>query len=74
MFCAAPHTAEPRANMAMKTSKTGLRPNIETIPPTRGRAAVAPIEYALPTHMKSVPFKLCTMVGRAVETAVYVAS
>lgn len=62
--------AEPNANTNIKESKTGLRPKPETRFPTSGMTAVDAIVYALPAHMKSVPFKWLTMVGRAVEIAV----
>lgn len=35
-----PQIAEPSANRAMNTSKTGFRPNTETRPPMRGSTAV----------------------------------
>ena len=54
---APPHRAEPRAKKAMKTSRMGLRPNIDTSPPTRGSTAVEAIVYALPTQMKFIPLR-----------------
>ena len=71
MLCAAPAIAEPNANARMKDKRTGLRPNPDTKLPTRGMTAVDAIVYALPAHMKSFPSRWLTMVGKAVDTAVW---
>lgn len=70
MLWAAPHSADPSANMTMKHKMTGLRPKTDTRPPTVGRTAVAAIAYALLAQMKSVPSRCAVIVGNAVDTAV----
>ena len=72
MFCAAPEIAEPMAKVRTKESRTGLRPNPDTRSPTRGITAVDAMVYALPGQMKSVPWRWSTIVGRAVDTAIYI--
>ena len=70
MLCAAPVMADPKANVRINATRTGFRPKADTKFPIRGRTAVDAMVYALPAQMKSVPFRCCTMVGRAVEMAV----
>jgi hypothetical protein len=62
--------AEPSAKKAINASKIGFRPKVEARPPMVGRIAVEAMVYALPTQMKSEPWRWPTMVGNAVETAV----
>lgn len=70
MLCAAPDMAEPIANVRMKKTRTGFRPNADTRFPMSGRTAVEAMVYALPAQMKSIPCRSSTMVGRAVDIAV----
>ncbi len=70
MLCDAPDMAEPIANVRMKKTSTGLRPNADTRFPMSGRTAVDAMVYALPAQMKSIPCRSWTMVGSAVEMAV----
>lgn len=70
-LCAAPETADPAANVTMKNTRTGFRPNADTRLPMSGRTAVEAIVYALPAQMKLTPPRSPTIVGSAVEIAVY---
>ena len=71
MFCAAPEIADPMAKVRTKERRTGFRPNPETRSPTSGMTAVDAMVYALPGQIKSVPCRWSTMVGSAVDTAIY---
>ena len=71
MFWDAPEMADPIAKMQMKNRRTGFLPNADARLPMKGRIAVDAMVYALPAHTKSVPCKSLTIVGKAVEIAVY---
>ena len=72
MLWAAPQMPDPTANMRMNARRIGLRPKPSARWPTKGIMAVEATVKALPTQMKSVPFKSPTIVGRQVETAIWV--
>ena len=70
LFWAAPHMVEPSAKKAIAVRSIGFRPKMDAKPPHIGRTAVEDNAYALPAHMKSVPWRCPTIVGSAVEIAV----
>ena len=71
MFCAAPQMVEPMAKNVMKVKSIVLRPKLDARSPTSGMKAVEAMVYALPTHIKSVPWRWSTIVGSAVGMAIW---
>lgn len=72
ILVAAPQTTEPTKKAKIKTSNMIFRPKRVVRPPQSGRIAVEAIVYAPPAQMKSLPCRCSTIVGSAVDTAVYV--
>ena len=66
----APHMVLPTAKRAIALSAPHLRPKSCAMPLVMGRIATMARAYDAPAQIKSAPFRECTMVGRAVDTAV----